>query len=284
MKLNNTWFTEICAEGGSAFSLKINKKLYEEKTPYQLIEIYETEQFGNLMVIDGLVMLAARDNFFYHEMMAHPVLFTHDNPKDVLIIGGGDCGTLREVLKHPEVEHVHQVEIDERVTRLAEQYFPELCVSNSDRRAEIHFGDGIGWVKKAQAHSYDIIIIDSTDPIGPAQELFSQGFYRDCHRALRSGGIIVHQSESPLYHMDILKNMYGAMGGAGFTDISSLYFPQCVYPSGWWTATMAGKDRAVTVFRDNTANAKQFATNYYNMDIHRSALAIPEFVKRQLQA
>ncbi|MFQ5489058.1 MAG: polyamine aminopropyltransferase, partial [Gammaproteobacteria bacterium] len=132
MTLDKGWFTEICEEGGSAFSLKIKGKLHEEQTPYQTIAIYETETFGNLMVIDGFVMLSSRDNFLYHEMLAHPALFTHDNPRRVLIIGGGDCGTLREVLQHQEVEEVWQVEIDERVTRLAERYFPELCAANDD--------------------------------------------------------------------------------------------------------------------------------------------------------
>ena len=118
------WFTEVCDEGGTAFSLRIREKLHEEQSDYQHIAIYETETYGRLMVIDGFIMLTDRDNFLYHEMMSHPALYTHPAPRRVLIIGGGDCGTLREVLKHPEVERADQVEIDERVTRLAEEYFP----------------------------------------------------------------------------------------------------------------------------------------------------------------
>ncbi len=282
MKLDKDWFTEICEEGGSAFSLKIRGKLHEERTPYQTIAIYETEHFGNLMVIDGFIMLSSRDNFLYHEMMAHPALFTHDRPRRVLIIGGGDCGTLREVLRHAEVEQVWQVEIDERVTRLAETYFPELCEANDDPRAHFHFGDGIQWIRDAAAESYDVIIVDSTDPIGPAEGLFTEPFYRDCHRALAPGGVLVQQSESPLYHLDIIRGMRRAMAGAGFGSLHTLHFPQCVYPSGWWTATLAGKDRALDRFREADAAARAFPTRYYSEATHRAALAQPPFLSEAL--
>ncbi|MGB5304642.1 MAG: polyamine aminopropyltransferase, partial [Gammaproteobacteria bacterium] len=209
------WFTEICEEGGSAFSMKIREKLHDEQSEYQRIEIYATEKFGNLMVIDGFVMLTARDNFIYHEMMSHPVLFTHPSPGNVVIIGGGDCGTLREVLKHGRVTHALQVEIDERVTRLAEEFFPELCVSNSDTRAEFFFGDGIRWMQEAEDGTVDVIIVDSTDPIGPAEGLFTEAFYRECHRALGDHGMLIQQSESPLYHMSIINPMRKAMQAAG---------------------------------------------------------------------
>ena len=189
------WFTEICKEGGSALSFMIREKLHEEQTGFQHIEIYATEKFGNLMVIDGYVMLTAWDNFIYHEMLSHPALFTHPAAEQVVIIGGGDCGTLREVLKHDAVSRVLQVEIDERVTRLAEKYFPELCTSNNDTRAEFLFGDGIQWMKDADPGSVDIVIVDSTDPIGPAEGLFTEAFYRDCFQALGGDGILVQQSE-----------------------------------------------------------------------------------------
>jgi len=271
------WFTEVCEKGGSAFSLRVRKKLHDEHSPFQHIEIWETTDFGNLMVIDGFVMLSSRDNYLYHEMMSHPALFTHPAPKRVVIIGGGDCGTLREVLKHPGVQHVLQVDIDERVTRLAEEYFPELCASNHDPRAELYFGDGIQWVKDAAPGSIDLVIVDSTDPIGPAEGLFSEAFYRDCHRALGESGLIVQQSESPLLHYEsIIQPMHKSMRAAGFADSVSLQFPQPVYPSGWWTATLAGK-QAVDEFRQGDARAKAFATRYYNAAIHNGALAQPEF-------
>ena len=272
MALNDEWFTEACEEHGSAFSLKVKKKLHEEQTAFQKIEIYDTTKYGHLMVIDGFIMLTDRDNFLYHEMMSHPVLYTHPKPDNVLIIGGGDCGTLREVLKHPEVKSAQQVEIDERVTRLSEQYFPELCESNSDPRAELHFVDGIKWVNESEPGRYDVIIIDSTDPIGPAEGLFNEAFYRDCHRALSDQGILVQQSESPLYHTKLIQAMRQAMRRAGFEQLRTSDFPQPVYPSGWWSATMAGKGGALAHFREADAKAKPFATRYYSSEMHKAAL------------
>lgn len=283
MALDQNWFTEVCEEAGSAFSLRIKRKLHDEQTPYQRIEIYETEQFGNLMAIDGFVMLSSRDNFVYHEMMSHPVLYSHPAPRRVVIVGGGDCGTLREVLKHPEVESVVQVEIDERVTRLSEEYFPELCESNADPRAEFFFGDGIQWIKDAEPGSIDVIIVDSTDPIGPAAGLFSAPFYADCLRALGSNGLLAQQSESPLYHTkSIIRPMHDEMRKAGFLDTLTLHFPQASYPSGWWTATLAGKDLPITFAREEACEERPFETLYYNDAIHRACAATPEFLRKAL--
>ncbi|WP_455217246.1 polyamine aminopropyltransferase [Kaarinaea lacus] len=282
MSLNDSWFTEQSEKTGTAFSLQVRTKLAEEKTPYQHIEIYETTEFGNLMVIDGFVMLTSRDNFLYHEMMSHPVLYTHSDPQQVLIIGGGDCGTLKEVLRHDEVKSATQVEIDEQVTRLSEKFFPELCESNNDPRAKLVFGDGIQWVKDRDPESLDIIIVDSTDPIGPAEGLFSRDFYLDCMAALRPGGLVVQQSESPLLHMKILKDMYTAMRGAGFADVKTLQFPQPVYPSGWWSATMARKGEDISGFREQSVTEKGFETEYYSAEMHRAAFIMPPFFTRAI--
>lgn len=282
MALDDSWFTEINSDNGAAFSLKIGKKLHEEQTPYQRISIYETEKFGTLMTIDDLYMVSDRDNFLYHEMMSHPALFAHDNPKDVLIIGGGDCGTLREVLKHASVVCAQQVEIDERVTRLAETYFPELCASNTDPRAQLHFVDGIKWIRDAEPNRYDLIIVDSTDPVGPAEGLFTEAFHRECHRVLRPGGIFIQQSESPLFHMKLIASLHGALRRAGYSDVRTLPFPQPVYPSGWWSATMAGKGRDLSKFRESDVQRKKFETVYYNVDMHRAAFALPEFMRKPL--
>jgi spermidine synthase len=279
---DSQWFTEPCKEYGSAFSLMIREKLHDEQSAYQRIEVYATETFGNLMVIDGFVMLTARDNFLYHAMMSHPALFTHPAPCRVVIIGGGDCGTLREVLKHEEVTYALQVEIDERVTRIAEQHFPELCISNHDPRAGFFFGDGIQWMRDASDASVDVIIVDSTDPIGPAEGLFTEAFYRECQRVLGEQGVLVQQSESPLYHMGIINPMRKAMQRAGFRDVQTLFFPQPVYPSGWWSATMAGKQELAAAFRETVAKNKPFHTEYYNAAIHHAALTAPEFFHRAL--
>jgi len=279
MTLDKNWYTEEWAGQGSAISLKIKSKVHDEQSTYQRIEIYETETFGTLMTLDGLVMVTDRDNFVYHEMMSHPALFTHPDPKRVLVIGGGDCGTLHEVLKHKTVTLAEQVELDERVTRVSEKFFPELCESNNDPRAQLHFADGIKWVADAKPETYDVIIIDSTDPVGPAAGLFSEAFYKNCFRALRPRGIVVGQSESPLFHADLILSVQKSFKAAGFRDVATLFFPQCTYPSGWWSATMAGKDMALANFRAQDAATKTFVTRYYNRDIHAAALASPEFLR-----
>jgi len=283
MDLNKNWFTEIMKKTGTAFSLAINNKLHEEQTPFQKIEIFETAQFGNLMVIDGCTMVSTRDNFIYHEMISHPALYTHPKPERVAIIGGGDCGTLQAVLQHPEVKQTWQIDIDERVTRLSEIYFPELCTSNTDPRASLMFDDGLKWIQNAEANSIDIIIIDSTDPVGPAKGLFSESFYKDCTRALTEQGILVQQSESPILHLDIIKGMRGSMYRAGFSHFKTLTFPQCIYPSGWWSCTMTSKNNLLNSIRTNDIDARPFQTKYYNKEIHLAALALPEFMKLALK-
>lgn len=278
-----SWFTEAHEASGSAIGFRITRKLEEVQTPYQKIEIYATTDWGNLMVIDGCVMLTTRDNFLYHEMMSHPALYTHTAPKRVVIIGGGDCGTLREVLKHREVESVVQCDIDEQVTRLAEKYFPELCESNADPRATLLFGDGVRYMAELEPDSIDVVIVDSTDPVGPAEGLFGAKFYQSCFRALRAGGILVQQSESPLAHLELIREMRTYMKAAGFAAVRTLPFPQPCYPTGWWSCTMARKAiDQLDDFRDRGAAMKKFPTRYYNVDTHRAALARPDFMREVL--
>jgi len=272
------WFTEY-DDGGSAFSLRLRAKLHEEQTPFQTIAIYATTDYGNLMVIDGCTMVSDRDNFIYHEMLAHPALFTHGAPRRVAIIGGGDCGTLREVLKHPVLDAAIQIEIDERVTRLAEQYFPSLTVANGDPRAELRFEDGLAWVRGAPAGGLDLIIVDSTDPVGPAEGLFSAPFYADCRRALGPGGLLVQQTESPLHHEQLLRATRAAMREGGFADLKTLLFPLPIYPSGWWSATLACADARIQGFRESDVIERAFPTRYYNAEVHRAAFALPEFLR-----
>ena len=277
------WFTEECTECGTAFSLEINNKLHEEQTTLQNIEIYSTKGFGNLMVIDGFVMLTDRDNFIYHEMMAHPAMFSHPNPRHIVIVGGGDCGILREVLKHSCVNKITQVEIDKRVTQLAEKFFPDLCASNQDPRIEFIFADAIKWVRQVDSDSIDVIIVDSTDPIGPAEGLFFTPFYRDCLRILKADGLLVQQSESPLIHFDsIIQPMHHCMRDAGFTNTELLYFPLPSYPTGWWTATIANQSDRIPFNREQQAKQIEFTTQYYNHAIHHACKGMPQFIKNKI--
>ena len=278
-----TWMYENFEPTGSAIGYRITRKLDEVQSPFQKIEIYESTDWGNLMLIDGAMMLTTRDNFLYHEMMSHPALFTHANPRNVVIIGGGDCGTLREVLRHPGVASAVQCDIDEQVTRMSEKYFPELCESNGDARAQLLFDDGVAYMANCAPGSVDIVIVDSTDPVGPAEGLFNKAFYESCFRALREDGILVQQSESPLALLALIGEMRAEMGKAGFAAFKTLPFPQPCYPTGWWSCTLARKAGAAGFeFREADARAKGFETRYYAADIHRGALATPPFVAAAL--
>ncbi len=278
---DDQWFTEVFDSHGSAFSLKVTEKLLDVQSPYQHLEVYATETYGNLMVLDGCVMLTDRDNFLYHEMIAHPALFTHQDPKRVVIIGGGDCGTLKEVLRHPGVEKVTQIDIDEEVTKASERFFPSLVEANGDPRAELLFADGVKWVDDAADESIDVLIIDSTDPVGPAEGLFKTDFLKRCHRILKSGGVMVQQSESPLYHSgSIIRELRNDMREAGFDSVATLPFPQPVYPSGWWSVTLAGKSTNVESFREEAAASHEMPLQYYTVDAHRGALALPPFMRK----
>jgi spermidine synthase len=279
MTLNDDWVTEICEDGGSAFSLRKSEKVFDRQSDYQRVEVYQTDTYGKLMMIDGCTMVSSRENFIYHEMISHPALFLHPDPRHVAIIGGGDCGTLCEVLKHTEVEKAIQIDIDAVVTEAALAHFPELCSANSDPRAELLFSDGIQWIKRAPAASLDLIIVDSTDPVGPGEVLFTAEFYAACHSALREGGLIVQQSESPLIHLPVIERMYRRLAGAGFGDARTLFFPQPIYPTGWWSATIGGKGNDLTGFREGDAMEPPFETSYYNAEIHCAAFAEPAFFK-----
>jgi len=284
MSATPNWFTEL-SDAGTIFGLALSEaaKIHEEQTPYQKLEIYDTQTFGKLMTLDGCTMVTTRDNFVYHEMMAHPVLFSHPAPKRVCIIGGGDCGTLREVLKHPEVESVIQIDIDERVTRVSEQFFPELCTSNDDPRATLAFEDGIAWINAAEPGSLDVLIVDSTDPVGPGAVLYSQAFFEGCWRALGENGLLVQQSESPLVHAEkIIKPMHATMRQAGFSDLQLHQFQQVCYPTGWWSCTIAAKDGAINFARQAAAEQMAFPTQYYNAAIHTGSAALPQFLKELL--
>lgn len=270
------WFSEISERDGSAFSVRINKLLEQQQSPFQHVAMYETTDFGNLMVIDGCTMVSSRENFFYHEMISHPALLSHPNPKNVVIIGGGDCGTLREVLKHKGVESVTQIDIDEVVTQMSLKYFPELCEANQDSRATIMFDDGISYMKNHAPNSLDVIIVDGTDPVGPGEGLFNHAFYQSCLAALRDGGILVQQSESPLMHMPLLLDMRQAMLDSGFNALQTLPFPQPIYPSGLWSVTLARKSEAFNGFRHSEPSALN--TQYYSAGIHQGALCTPPFM------
>lgn len=279
---NADWLTEIAPDESAAFALRLageHSLVHDVQTPYQHIQVYQTAAWGYVMLIDGCIMLSSRDNFLYHEMMTHPALALHPKPEHVVIIGGGDCGSLREVLKHRSVQQARQIDIDEGVTRAAEQFFPELCESNNDPRAELAFIDGLQWMREADAGSVDVIIIDSTDPVGPAEGLFKRDFYADCYRALGEHGVIVQQSESPLMHQDLIASIRTEMLAANFTAVKTAHFPQPVYPSGWWSATLGGKGNSLERVRLGEEQLAEFDCQYYSAAMHQAAFTLPPFLR-----
>ncbi|HZJ81853.1 MAG TPA: polyamine aminopropyltransferase [Guyparkeria sp.] len=276
---HDEWVYETVEEMGARFGLRVTEKLLDERTRYQHLEVWRTEHWGNLMLLDGVIMLSSLENYLYHEMMSHPALQTHAAPRHVVIIGGGDCGTLSEVLKHREVESVVQIDIDAAVTRAAERFFPELTARNDDPRVSLRFEDGVAWMRNAPTASVDVIIVDSTDPIGPGTGLFGMDFLADCHRVLREDGVMVGQSESPFYHMSLMLDYHRAMQTAGFAERRSLLFPQPVYPGGSITGTLARKAGTLDEIRPLAAD---ITTRYYSTALHRGLLAAPPFMQEAL--
>mmetsp|Transcript_8297 Transcript_8297/g.13757 ORF Transcript_8297/g.13757 Transcript_8297/m.13757 type:complete len:320 (+) Transcript_8297:52-1011(+) len=280
---SSDWVTEHCEEAGFAISYSVTGCLHKEETPFQKLAVYQSSHWGKILILDGFVQITSNDNFVYHEMMSNLPIYTHPCPEDVCIIGGGDCGVLKECLAHPTMKSVTQIDIDERVTEVSKIYFPELCEKNNDPRATLLFADGNAWVHNRSADSLDVIIVDSTDPgeWGPGDVLYKEAFYAACKRALKANGVMVQQSESPLIHQKLIKTMRKRMLAGGFDWVHTFSFPQPCYSTGWWSCTMAGTAATNPAnFRYSDAAGKSHQTSYYNADMHRASLAVPEFLKR----
>ena len=277
------WYTEKHTEG-RGITIKSSGTLYQEKTPYQDLTILKTEDFGNLMLLDGLVMLTEKDEFIYHEMITHIPLYSHTNPEKVLIIGGGDGGTLREVVRHNKVKKAVLVEIDEAVIESSKIYFPEVAKGLYSEKAELRVEDGIKYIKETK-EKFDLIIIDSTDPIGPAVGLFQEDFYKLCFNALNEDGILVAQSESPFIPQmqKVIKDMNLNLKNV-FPDVYTYIAFIPTYPSGLWSFAMASKKYNPTKdFQKKDFNSDNLKLNYYNQEIHYASFALPNFVKEVLK-
>ncbi len=273
--------------GRTGLTVGVNKVLFSESTPYQKVEVFETDTWGNMMTIDGMVMLSEMDEFVYHEMLAHVPMFAHPNPGRVLIIGGGDGGTAREVLRHPSVKHVDMVEIDEAVVRAARQFLPDVGDFDNPK-LHVRFEDGIAFVERV-TDPYDVIIIDGSDPVGPAVDLFSETFYRNCYKALTPQGILSSQTESPWvpsYHSAI-KKLFSSLGT--IFEISRMYLAFIpLYPSGMWSLAYASKgihphDPEVTDRVVKGTTSMDAALRYYNPEVHQGSFALPGFVREILR-
>ncbi len=268
------------------FSIKYTKHLHSEKTPFQQIEIYDSETFGKFFTLDGYFMITEKDEFVYHEMIANVPFAVNPSIKRVLIIGGGDGGTAREISKFKHVEIIDMVEIDERVVRLCEEYFPQTAsVLSTDKRITLFFEDGVNFVHDKPEDSYDLILVDSTDPIGPGEGLFTTSFYDDCYRILSKDGILINQHESPFFNKDKVQMQRAHKRIKDRFEIAKVYmFHQTIYASGLWLFGFASKTYdPINDHKPKEWEAFDLKTRYYNSELHKACFVLPNYVKEALK-
>ncbi|AAK80550.1 spermidine synthase [Clostridium acetobutylicum] len=279
------WYSESHADD-TKFSIRVKEHLYSEKTPFQQIDFFKSETFGTFFTLDGYIMMTEKDEFIYHEMITHVPMAVNPKIKKVLIVGGGDGGTSREILRYNTIEKVDMVEIDERVVRLCQKYLTQTsCKLDNDSRLTMHFEDGKEFVKRAETGFYDLILVDSTDPIGPGEGLFTNEFYRDCERILSDDGILINQHESP-YYKDYCHEMKRAHSKIKDKfPISMVYqFHMPTYASGHWLFGFASKKyHPLNNLNADSWNSLGLKTKYYNTNLHKGAFALPNYVIDELE-
>ncbi|OEF96738.1 polyamine aminopropyltransferase [Desulfuribacillus alkaliarsenatis] len=276
--MSELWYTEKQTPN-IGITCKITDVLHSEQSDFQKIDIIETNQFGTMLVLDGMVMTTDKDEFVYHEMISHVAMNTHPNPKKVLVVGGGDGGAIREIIKYPTVEKAVLAEIDGRVIELSKQYLPEIAAGLSDPRVDVRVIDGIKHVEENKGE-YDIILVDSTEPIGPAEGLFAKTFYQSIYEALKDDGILVAQTESPFFNDDLITRVFKDI--KSLFPITRLYLAHIpTYPSGVWSFTMGSKK--YNPLEVPETQLKETSTKYYTPAIHKSVFALPKFVQDLLK-
>lgn len=259
---------------------RLKKKLFRGKSAFQTVEVVETAGHGRLLLIDGMTMVSERDEFVYHEMIAHVPLFVHPRPRRVLVIGGGDGGTVREVLRHESVERCVLVEIDALVVEASRKYIPLTAGKLSDRRAVVRIEDGVKFVRET-AERFDVVIVDSTEPFGPAKELFGTAFYKDVRRVLTEDGVVVSQAGSPFYEIGTIKNLHRILKPV-FPVVDAYLFNNLTYPGGLWAFTFASKRLRPRDLRPARVKAAGMPLKWYNAEVHAAAFALPEFLRKAL--
>ncbi len=274
------WITEE-HQGTVRLSFKVAQSLFSRRSAYQQVDVVETRGHGNMLLNDGVVMLCERDEFVYHEMIAHVPLFVHPSPRRVLIIGGGDGGTAREVLRHQGIEQVVMVEIDAMVVDACRRHLPSVSRALDDPRLELLIEDGVRYVAETDRR-FDLVIVDSTDPVGPAEPLFNQDFYRNVARILQDEGILVTQAESAHYDRKIQKPMLGDQRGF-FPRLHLYLYSNLTYPGGLWCFGFASKKYCpVKDFDPGRVDEAGIKTRYYNPGVHYGAFMLPNFVAEEL--
>ncbi|AUS10540.1 spermidine synthase [Laceyella sacchari] len=272
------WYTEKQTKN-HGITTKINKTLYHDKSEFQTLDVIETAEFGNMLVLDGMVMTTDRDEFVYHEMITHVAMNTHPNPKRVLVVGGGDGGAIREILRYPSVEQAVLAEIDGKVIEASKQFFPKIAGGLDDPRVDIQVADGIQHVRDNKG-KYDVILVDSTEPVGPAVGLFQKPFYEEIYEALKEDGIMVAQTESPWFNRDLIRQVFRDISNT--FPITRLYTASIpTYPSGLWSFTIGSKKYDPLAVDE--AKLHRFDTRYYRPELHKALFSLPAFVLELLQ-
>lgn len=277
------WFTERHTNGVN-FSIKVDWQLFSGQSEFQRIDIFDSKEFGRFLALDGYMMLTEKDEFIYHEMIVHVPMAVHPNVKKVLVIGAGDGGVIRELCRYETIETIDMVEIDELVVEVSKKYLPTTACCFDDPRLNIFYQDGLRFVRTKE-NEYDLIIVDSTDPFGPGEGLFTKEFYGNCFKALNETGIMVNQHESPFYQTDAIAMQRAHKRIVESFPISRVYQAHIpTYPSGHWLFGFASKKyHPIKDFQKTKWNARGMKTKYYNTGIHIGSFALPNYVEELLR-
>jgi spermidine synthase len=276
------WYDETF-EGKTRYGCLVEEVLFRQQSEFQLIEILDTVHYGPTLVLDGIFMTSAREEHFYHEMLVQPAMATAADLRRALIIGGGDGGTAREILRHPEVEQLVMVEIDPLVIEACKQYLPMIGTAWDDPRLEVIVGDGIAYVRDGDLPPFDLIFLDGCDPVGPAAGLFDVAFYRNCLGRLAEHGTFVAQTESPILQREVFLEIIGALRQV-FPRVLPYFGPAPLYAADQWSWTFCSRNVDHLAIRDERARGIEPQMKYYNREIHCAAFAQSTDLKRILQA
>ncbi|WP_051957818.1 polyamine aminopropyltransferase [Desulfobacter vibrioformis] len=280
--IHNGWFSEVCSMWeGIAISLKVDELLYSKKSRFQQIDLYQTRSHGRMLVLDGIIQLTERDEFSYQEMMAHLPLFSHPHPENVLVIGGGDGGVLREINRHHDVCCIDFCEIDEEVIKVSKQFLPTLACGFDDPRVCVHIQDGTAFVRE-HPNCYDVIIVDSSDPVGPGEALFENQFYQDLKHALKPGGLIATQGESFFLHPDWVEKLMGITRSLfPIHAYANIIVP--TYTGGHIGICLGSLGPRLAAPARPVPQVLQSQLKYYSLGMHKAAFALPYFVEKMLE-
>ena len=277
----NLWFTEEHTKD-VRFSIRVNRHLCSRQSKYQKIDVFETNEFGRIMTLDGYIMVTEKDEFIYHDMIVHVPMAVGKDIKNVLLIGAGDGGAVRELTRYKSIEHIDLVEIDEEVVEVSREYLKGLSSGFDDERVSLHFEDGLKFVRRRK-DEYDLIIVDSTDPFGPGEGLFTREFYGNCYNALTEKGILVNQHESPYYANDARAMVKIHENIKKIFPISRLYQAHIPsYSSGHWLFGFSSKVYDPLDFDADYWNGLGIETKYYNTELHKGCFALPSYVLKML--